>query len=62
VIGIGHRLVATDVPQVNIAIREYKMRGRDTFFRAAMAARAAAANVSQRYGIRIQQVRDFELR
>jgi hypothetical protein len=53
-VGIGDRLIVPDVPQVNAAIGEYKMRGRDAFFHAAMTARAAAPDVPQRYGIRIQ--------
>jgi hypothetical protein len=61
VVRIGHRLIAADVPHVNTAIGEYQMRSRGTFFRAAMTARAAAADVSQRYGMRIQQMIDFEL-
>src|SRR5712671_1567400 len=58
---IGHRLIAADVPHVNAAIGEHEMRGRGAFFRAPMTARTAAADVSQRYGIRIQQMIDFEL-
>jgi hypothetical protein len=61
VVGIGHSLIAADVPHVHAAIREYQLRDRRTFFRAAMTARTAAADVSQRYGIRIQQMVDFEL-
>jgi hypothetical protein len=53
-VGIGDRLIVPDVPQVNAAIWEYKMRGRDAFFHAAMTARAAAPDVPQRYGIGIQ--------
>jgi hypothetical protein len=37
------------------------MRGGGAFFRAAMTARTAAADVAQRYGIRMQQMVDFEL-
>jgi hypothetical protein len=62
VVGIGHSLIAADVPHVHAAIGEYQMRGRSTFFRAAMTARTAAADVSQRYGIRFQQMVDFEFR
>ena len=61
VVGIGHSLIAADVPHVHAAIGEYQMRDRSTFFRAAMTARTAAADVSQRYGIRIQQMVDLEL-
>jgi len=58
---IGYRLIAADVPHVNAAIGKHEMRGRGAFFCAAMTARAAATDVSQRYGIRIQQMVDFEL-
>ena len=58
---IGYSLIAAHVPHVNAAIGEHEMRGRGAFFRAAMTARTAAADVSQRYGIRIQQMVDFEL-
>src|SRR5258708_33916998 len=58
---IGHRLIAADVPHVNAPIGEHEMRGRGAFLCAAMTARAAAADVSQRYGIRGQQMVAFEL-
>jgi hypothetical protein len=61
VVRIGYRLISADVPPVNAAIGEHEMRGRGAFFDAAMAARTRAADVSQRYGIRIQQMVDFEL-
>jgi hypothetical protein len=60
-VGIGDRLIVPDVPQVNAAIGKYKMRGRGAFFHAAMTARAAAPDVPQRHGIRIQQAADFVL-
>jgi hypothetical protein len=58
---IGYRLIGADVPHVNAAIGEHEMRGRGAFFCAAMTARTAAADVAQRYGIRSQQMVDFEL-
>jgi hypothetical protein len=61
VVGIGHSLIAADMPHVHAAIGKYEMRGGGAFFRAAMTARTAAADVSQRYGIRLQQMVDFEL-
>jgi hypothetical protein len=60
-VGISHRLIVPHVPQVNAAMGEYKMRGRDAFFHAAMTACAAAPDAPQRYGIRIQQAGDFVL-
>jgi hypothetical protein len=54
VIGIGDGLIATDVPQVNPAIREYQLRDRGAFLGAAMTAFAAAANVPQHYRLRIE--------
>src|SRR5258708_1617015 len=60
-IGIGDGLIATDVPQVYPAIREYKVRHRDAFLHAAMTTLAVAPNVSQRHGIRVEQARDLEL-
>ena len=54
VVGIGHSLIAADVPHVNAAIGKYELRGGGAFLRAAMTARTAAADVSQRYGIGIQ--------
>ena len=53
-VGIGDRLIVPDMPQVNAAIGEYKMCGRDAFFHAAMTARTAAPDVPQRHGIGIQ--------
>jgi hypothetical protein len=61
VVGICHRLIATHVPQVNATIGKYEMRGRNTFFRAAMTASTAAPDVPQRHSIRVQQMIDFEL-
>jgi hypothetical protein len=58
---IGHRLIAADVPHVNAAIGEHELRGGGAFFRAAMTAHTAAADVAQRYVIRKQQMVDFEL-
>ena len=60
-VGVGDRLIVPDVPQVKSAIGENKMRGRDAFLRAAMTAGAAASDVPQGHGIRIQQARDFIL-
>ena len=60
-IGIGDGLIATDVPQVYPAIREHKVRRRDAFLHAAMTTFAAAMNVPQRHGIRVEQTRDLEL-
>jgi Homocysteine S-methyltransferase len=62
VVGICDSLIAADVPHVNAAIRKYKMRGRNTLFHASMPALAAAADVSQHHGLRVEQVRDFECR
>src|SRR6202044_152223 len=61
VVGVCHSLIAADVPQVNAAIWKNEMRGRHAFFRTAMAASTAAADVSQRHRIGIQQMVDFEL-
>jgi hypothetical protein len=58
---IGYRLIAADVPHVNAAIGEHELRGRSAFFCAAMTACSGASDVSQRYGIRSQQMVDFEL-
>jgi len=60
-IGIGDRLIATDVAQVNPAIREHKVRHRDAFLFAAMTTFAAAPNVAQRYALRAEQPRNLEL-
>src|SRR5580704_8149093 len=62
VVGIGHGLIVADVPQVNPAIGKYELRGGGAFFRAAMTARTAAADVSQGHGISAQQMADFEFR
>ena len=51
-VGVGNRLIATDVSQINAAIGEYKVRDRDAFFHAAMTARAVALYIAQRYGVR----------
>src|SRR5450432_4094839 len=59
-IGIGDGLIATDVPQVNPAIGEYKVRHRNVFLHASMTTLTAAPNVSQRHGIRVEQMRDLE--
>src|SRR5271155_5706713 len=61
VVGICYSLIAADVPHVNAAIGKYEMCGRNTFFRTAMTASTAAADVSQRHSIRVQQMIDFEL-
>ena len=61
VVRVCYRLIAGDVPYVNTAIREHEMHGRGTFLRAPMPARTAAADVSQRYSICIEQMLDFEL-
>jgi hypothetical protein len=61
VVGICHRLIATYVPQVNPTIGKYQMRGRNTFFRAAMTAGTAAPDVPQGHSSRVQQMFDFEL-
>jgi hypothetical protein len=61
VVRIRHRLIAGDVSHVNATIGEHKMDGRGAFLRAPVTARAAAADVSQRYSICIQKMLDFEL-
>jgi hypothetical protein len=61
VVRIGYGLIAADMPHVNAAIGEHEMCGRGAFFDAALTARTGAAEVSQRDGIRIQQMVDFEL-
>ena len=60
-LGQRYRLIAGDVPYVNTAIGEHEMHGRGAFLCAPMTARTAAADVSQRYSICIQQMLDFEL-
>src|SRR5271168_4075310 len=61
VVGVCYGLIAADVSHVNAAIGKYEMRGRNTFFRTAVTASTAAADVSQRHSTRVQQMIDFEL-
>jgi hypothetical protein len=55
-IRIGDCLVATDVTDVDPSVRKHQLRFRGTLVRTAMTTRAAAQDVSNRYGIRRQQM------
>src|SRR5271170_3812704 len=60
-IGVGHGLIASDVPQVDPAIGKYKVRRRGAFLYAAMTTLTGAANVAQRYRVGAEQPGDIEL-
>src|ERR1700722_198385 len=55
-IRVGDRLVATDVTDVDPSVRKHQLRFRGTLVGTAMPTRAAAQDVSNRYGIRRQQI------
>jgi hypothetical protein len=61
-IGVGNGLIAAHMPQVNSAVRKYKVRRRGTLFFAAMTTLAGAPNVAQCDGVRAEQPRDTERR